>query len=263
MVKVYQQPDRRQRLWFIEACRREGMLATTEGAGELQTDLTMAADGYSAFEHALPVELRRDTVALLARSGTTYTPTLLVAYGGPFGEQYFWQVMGPHDDPKLGHFTPHPALDRLGLRRPWIRPTEYRFPTVAKGAAAVLRAGERVSLGAHGQLQGLGPHWELWAMAGEGRTGGDAKAWLTPLEALRTATLLAAEKIGLSRSLGSLEPGKAADFLVVDGNPLVDLHDTARAVYVGKGGRIWEAATLAELWPGTDPLPPMSWQRTW
>jgi Tol biopolymer transport system component/imidazolonepropionase-like amidohydrolase len=263
MIKVYQQPERKQRLWFIEACRREGMLATTEGAGELQTDLTMTVDGYTAWEHALPVELHRDAIELIARSGSYYTPTLLVAYGGPFGEEWFWQTMNPHDDPKLNRFTPHVQLDRLGRRHPWISPDEYAFPTVAKGVASVLRAGGHVALGAHGQLQGLGPHWELWAMAGEGRVSGDRADWLSPHEALRAATMGSADKIGFAPSLGSLEPGKAADLVVLEANPLEDIHATARARLVAKGGRLYDASSMRELWPLERDLPQMAWQRAW
>ena len=168
MIKVYQQPRRSQRIYFAEACREEHMLLTAEGAGELQTDMTMAMDGFTAWEHALPVALGKDVVDFVAKSTTFYTPTLLVAYGGPWGELYYWQNANPHDDPKLNRFVPHEALDRMARRHPWIWPAEYHFPTVAHGAAEVLRAGGNVSLGAHGQLQGLGPHWEIWAMAGEG-----------------------------------------------------------------------------------------------
>ena len=196
MIKVYQQPRREQRVWFAEACRELKMLLTAEGAGEMHTDLTMAIDGYTAFEHALPVELKEDYVKLLAASKTHYTPTLLVSYGGPWGELYFWQTANPHDDPKLNRFVPHRTLDPLARRHPWITPEEYHFPTVARGVARVLRAGGNVSLGAHGQLQGLGVHWELWAMAGEGAMG--KAAAMTPMEALRASTILAADKIGFA-----------------------------------------------------------------
>src|SRR5439155_149638 len=120
MIKVYQQPKRSQRIWFAEASRDQHMLLTAEGAGELNTDLTMALDGFTSFEHSLPVELQKDVVELLAKSGTYYTPTLIVSYGGPWGEQYFWQTMNPHDDPKLNRFVPHRSLDVLGRRHVWI-----------------------------------------------------------------------------------------------------------------------------------------------
>ena len=257
MIKVYQQPRRSQRLWFAEACRKHGMLLTAEGAGELQTDLTMALDGYTAFEHSLPQRLSSDAVSLLAKSGTYYTPSLLVSYGGPWGELYYYQTKNPHDDQRLRTFVPHLMLDRLGRRHPWIWPGEYHFPAVAEGAADVVRAGGNVSLGAHGQLQGLGVHWELWAMAGE---GGNASRALTPHQALRAATLAAADKIGFAADLGSLEPGKLADLVVLDGDPLGDIHQSASVNMIVKNGQLFEAATMREKWPRDRPLPAFFWK---
>jgi Tol biopolymer transport system component/imidazolonepropionase-like amidohydrolase len=258
MIKVYQQPRRSQRMYFAEACRKERMLLTAEGAGELQTDLTMALDGFTAFEHSLPVALGEDAVQLLARSGTHYTPTLLVSYGGPWGELYFYQARNPHDDAKLNRFTPHLVIDRLARRHPWIWPDEYHFPTVAESAAKVARAGGSVSLGAHGQLQGLGVHWELWAMAGEG--GGEKRKAMTPLEALRAATSAAADKLGFSPELGTVEAGKIADLIVLDGDPLADIHNTEKIRWVVKNGVVYEAETMKELWPRERELPPFFWK---
>jgi Tol biopolymer transport system component/imidazolonepropionase-like amidohydrolase len=258
MIKVYQQPRRSQRMYFAEACRKEHMLLTAEGAGETQTDLTMVLDGFTAFEHSLPVALADDSVQLLARSGTYYTPTLLVSYGGPWGEMYYYQTRNPHDDVKLNRFTPHLALDRLGRRHPWIWPDEYNFPTVAQGAARVVRAGGNVSLGAHGQLQGLGAHWELWAMAGEG--GGSTRTGMTPIEALRAATIAAADKLGFAPDLGSVEAGKMADLMVLDADPLADIHNTERIRWVVKNGVVYEAETMKELWPREMDLAPFFWK---
>jgi len=256
MIKVYQQPRRSQRIYFAQACREEHMLLTAEGAGELQTDLTMAADGFTAFEHSLPVELYSDVIQFVARSETFYTPTLIVSYGGPWGELYFWQTRNPHDDPKLNRFVPHRSLDTLARRHPWIWPDEYHFPTVAKGIAQVVRAGGNVSLGAHGQLQGLGPHWEVWMMAGEGGAPGSA---MTPMEALRASTIAAADKIGFAPDLGSIEEGKLADFMVLDANPLDDIHNTVKIRWVVKNGELFEADTLKREWPSERALPKFFW----
>src|SRR5262249_20280748 len=152
MIKVYQQPRRAQPIDVADACRQQHMLLTAEGAGELQTDLTMTMDGFTAFEHSLPVALHKDTVGLVAQSGTFYTPTLIVSYGGPWGELYFWQTQNPHDDPKLNRFVPHRSLGRLARRHPWIWPDEYHFPTDSKGSAPGLRPRGNVSLGTHGPL---------------------------------------------------------------------------------------------------------------
>ena len=134
MIKVYQQPRRSQRMYFAEACREEHMLLTAEGAGEVQTDMSMVLDGYTAWEHALPVALQRDIVDFVAKSGTFYTPTLLVAYGGPWGEQYFWQTQNPHDDEKLNRFVPHESIDEKSRRHPWIWPSEYQLSRPSRRA---------------------------------------------------------------------------------------------------------------------------------
>jgi Tol biopolymer transport system component/imidazolonepropionase-like amidohydrolase len=251
-LKVYQQPRREQRLWFMEAARSEGIGATMEGAGELHTDTTNYLDGFTGMEHALPVALYDDMVTLTAKSGTAYTPTLIVAYGGPNAEHYWYQHKNPHDDERLRRFTPHEALDGLGRRHPWYPEEDFSFPTVAAGAAKVARAGGRVCLGAHGQLQGLGAHWELWSL-----TAGGA---MTPMEALRTATWSGAEALGFGKDLGTIESGKLADLVVIDGDPLKDIQASANVAYTMKNGMLYEAATMNEVWPERRPLPPFFWR---
>ncbi len=258
MIKVYQQPRRDQRIWFAEAAREQKMLLTAEGAGELHTDLTMALDGFTAFEHSLPVELRTDVAQFVAKSGTYYTPTLIVSYGGPTAEHYFWQTSNPHDDPKLNRFTPHRSFDNLGRRRMFIPLDEYHFPIVAEGAAKVAKAGGRVTIGAHGQLQGLGYHWELWAQAGAGATGG--RTGMSPIDTLRAATIHAAEKIGFGPDLGSIETGKLADLVVLDADPLSDIRNTAKIRWVIKNGELYDAESMTEEWPHQKPLPPFFWR---
>lgn len=254
-VKSYQQSHRSHRQWIVEACRKLGMLDVPEGGGDLLQNLTMIVDGHSSVEHALPVApMYDDVMQLWSRSRTTYVPTLLVAYGGLFGEVEYWQSEKVWEDARLGAFTPPWVLMARGYRPgPFIMdPAEFRHHLTAATAAKLSRAGVSVALGAHGQLQGLGPHWELEALGGPGA--------MTPEEALRAATLVSATHLGLGRDLGSVTPGKIADLFVVDGDPLRALTEARNVVYVMKDGVLWDAATMNTLSPTANPRPPMIWE---
>lgn len=107
-------------------------------------------------------------------------------------------------------------------------------------------------MGGHGQLQGLAAHWEMWML----HEGG-----FSPMEVLRAATLHGAEYIGLDQDLGSIEPGKLADLVVLDGDPLEDIRATARPRWVIKNGRLYEAERMAERLTGERPEARFYWQR--
>jgi adenine deaminase len=83
---------------------------------------------------------------------------------------------------------------------------------------------------------------------------------MTPAQALRAATIEAAEKLGLAPDLGSVEPGKLADLLVLEGDPLQDLHQTTALRWVMKNGELYDAATMRQQWPQQRPLPPFFWR---
>jgi imidazolonepropionase-like amidohydrolase len=111
---------------------------------------------------------------------------------------------------------------------------------VARFAKRLIDAGGRVQLGAHGQREGLGAHWELWSLVQGG---------FTPWEALRAATLHGAYYIGLDKDLGSLEPGKLADIALIDGDPLKDIRRSEHIRYVIANGRLFDARTMRERYP--------------
>ena len=260
-IKMYLSGNRQQRQWIVMAAKEQELLPTTEGGLDMRYNMEMLIDGYPGQEHSFPVyPIYRDVVSLVAETGSAYTPTLLVSYGGPFGENYFFTRENPHDDPKLRRFTPHEVIDGVTRRRGegvdpgpggWFMDDEYVFQDHAVGVKAIVEAGGRVGVGSHGQLQGLGYHWELWAM----HSGG-----LAEHDALRAATILGAEAIGLDEDLGTLEPGKLADILVLSGNPLDDIRNTNSVRYVMKNGRLYDGETLDEFWPREQVLEALGWQ---
>jgi hypothetical protein len=253
-IKEYMTGNRKQRQWVIMAARELNLMPTTEGGLDFKMNLTEALDGYPGHEHAYPImPLYKDAVQLIAQSGINYTPTLLVSYGGPFSENYFYEHFDIHENAKIRRFIPHEEIDQRAQRRAWFRDDQYVFPRIASSAAAILRAGGFVGLGCHGQLDGLGCHWEMWAMAAGG---------MTPMEVLRVATWNGAHAIGFEQDLGSLEPGKLADLIVLDASPLEDIHNTNTVRYVMKNGRLYEGDTLNEVWPRQRQLPKMWWWGT-
>jgi hypothetical protein len=252
-VKMYMSGNRQQRQWVIMAAREFELMPTTEGGLEFRYDLTMMLDGYPGQEHNLPVfPLFEDVVTLAAASKIAYTPTLIVSYGGPWGENYFYATENVHDDAKLRYFTPHSVIDGVSRRRNdgWFMEEEYVFQDHAVGVRDIVEAGGRATVGSHGQLQGLGYHWEMWMM----QSGG-----MSELDALRAATVFPAEAIGLDQDLGSLEAGKLADLLILDGNPLEDIRNSNTIRWVMKNGRLYEGDTLNEVWPRQRTLEREGW----
>jgi len=253
-VKSYNQPRRDQRQQVLQAAREQEMMVVPEGGSLFEHNMTMVVDGHTGVEHSIPVAAIYDDVRQLwaGADDVGYTPTLIVGYGGLFGENYWYAKTRVWDDERLLSFVPRGLVDARSRRRIDAPDKEWNHIHNAQVANELHQAGVNVQLGAHGQREGLGAHWELW-MLGQGG--------MSNHEALRAATLAGAWYLGMDRDVGSLEPGKLADVAVLDRNPLEDLHNSESVDLVVVGGRVYDAATMDEIAPESRPRQPFFWER--
>ena len=251
MLKEYMHPRRDQRQWIVQAAREAKTRVTGEQGGDLSRILTMLLDGYTAIEHSLPIApVYDDVVQLFVRSGTFHTPTFSIPNGGQGLLNYFSSQIEHRNDEKLQHFLPYERFaDYLSWRV--VPDEEWFFKAQAKAANDIAEAGGMVSLGSHNQYHGTAVHWEIWARA---EAGADLH------DVLRDATLRGAQKIGVASDAGSLAVGKFADFLVLTGNPLDDIHNSAKIRHVVKGGVVWHADSMTRMWPEYKPLVKPWWR---
>ena len=141
---------------------------------------------------------------------------------------------------RAGIFSPAP-LTHSGPRR--------GVPLIAQAMADVIAEGGNGALGSYGEHHGLDAHWEVWMEASA----------LGNLGALETASLGGAKFLGADQDIGSLEVGKLADLMVLNANPLEDIHNTLNMQYVMKGGVLYDAGTLDEVWPKQVKWGPYYW----
>ena len=238
-VKSYNQPRRNQRQQFIQAARELNMLVVPEGGSLLQHDLTMVIDGHTTLEHSIPVaKVYDDVKQLWSQSQMAYTPTLVVAFGGIWGENYWYNTTDVWLHPRLSKYVPSEFLEPRAMRRPKAPLNHYNHINVAKVAKELQDLGIKVNAGGHGQREGLAMHWEMWMMAQGG---------MTSLQALKTATISPAQTLGLDDQIGSIKVGKLADLIVVDGDVSQDIRQSDKVIYTMINGRLYNAETMNEI----------------
>ncbi|GLR72583.1 amidohydrolase family protein [Agaribacter marinus] len=238
-VKSYNQPRRDQRQQVLLASLKQEMMVVPEGGGKFQQNISMLVDGHTGLEHSIPIARGYDDLTSLWQATQFgYTPTFVVAYGGMMGEEYFYDRTEVWKNERLMRYVPSFLVDRRSIRRPTAPDNQYNHVDVAKYAKALRDKGVRVMIGAHGQREGLGAHWELWVMAQGG---------FRPFEALRGGTIDGAIHLGMDESIGSIEVGKLADIAIIDGDVLADLSRSEYVTHTIINGRVYDTTTMNEL----------------
>ena len=238
-VKSYNQPRRNQRQQVLVAAREIGMMVVPEGGSLFMHNMTMVVDGHTGVEHCLPVAKIYDDVVYLWRSTPVgLTPTLGVGYGGISGENYWYHHTNVWEDERFLTFVPRAMIDARSRRRTKAPEEEYNHINAASVCKKLSDVGVKINLGAHGQREGLAAHWELWMFVQGG---------MSEHEALRSVTLNGAWYVGLDRDIGSIEPGKLADLVVLEKNPLENIRNSHSVRLTMINGRLFDAATMDEL----------------
>jgi Tol biopolymer transport system component/imidazolonepropionase-like amidohydrolase len=240
-IKSYNQPRREQRQQIMQAARELGVNVVPEGGSNFYANMSMIFDGHTGIEHNIPVNpVYNDVLSLWKNSKTGYTPTLIVNYGGMNGEFEWYQKMNVWENKTLLKYTPRYVVDTRSRHRTMVPEEEYKNGHIltSETVTALAKEGVKVNLGAHGQLQGLGAHWELWML----QQGG-----LSNHEALKAATINGADYIGMADEIGSLEKGKLADLIILDKNPLESIQNSNSVIYTMINGRLYDVDTMNEI----------------
>lgn len=240
-VKSYNQPRREQRQQIIEAARQTNLMVVPEGGSLFMHNMSMIVDGHTGIEHSIPVAaIYDDVVQMWSQSETAYTPTLIVGYGGIWGENYWYDTTEVWKHPLLTKYVPAHVLQPTAVRRTKAPLEDYNHIRNAEVATKLQNAGVKVLVGAHGQREGLGSHWEMWMFVQGG---------MSPLNAIRAATIDGAEYIGMNDDLGSLEKGKLADLVILNENPLENIRNSDKVDQVMLNGRLYDAQTMNQVFP--------------
>ncbi|AZQ62090.1 amidohydrolase [Flammeovirga pectinis] len=240
-VKSYNQPRREQRQQVIKAAEEEEIMVVPEGGSTFYHNMSMIVDGHTGIEHNIPVTpVFNDVQNLWAKTEVGYTPTLIVNYGGINGEYYWYQHTNVWEKERLLKFTPRAIIDSRSRHRTMVPEKEYEIGHIAtsKSAKMLSDKGVKVNLGAHGQIQGIGAHWELWMLAQGG---------MSPMEAIRSATYNGAHYLGLDDDIGSLEKGKLADLIILEKNPLEDIYNSESIEKVMINGVLYDAENMDQI----------------
>jgi imidazolonepropionase-like amidohydrolase/Tol biopolymer transport system component len=250
-IKNYNQPRRNQRQQVAAAARAENILVVPEGGSLFQMDITLIQDGNSTVEHNIPQNrFYEDVLSLYSQTRTGYNPTLVVTYGGLAGDPYWSQAEPVWRHPLLTRHTPPNELAGR-VRAVTAPPEQFVDQYNAREAVRLSERGVPVAIGGHGQQPGMAEHWELWSYVRGGAT---------PLQALRFGTSDPARLYGFT-DLGSLEPGKLADLVVLDADPTQDIRNSDNIAMVMLNGRLYDAATLNETVTGNRQRQPYFWER--
>ena len=229
LIKVYPSLSWPLQRAVAEEARLQGLPVVGHGSNGVEEMVKSVTLGYTSVEHKLPDRPYDDLLQLLAASGTRWEPTLMTR------TDLLADEPERLNDAKLRSFYPQVAGQDY-LRSSFLGMADGRERNLV-WLAGVRDAHQRgvTLLAGTDRLPGAALHWELELLT---------RAGIPPLEVLRIATQQAAEAVGAADDLGTLEPGKFADIVLLDANPLEDIKNTQAIWRVLKGGWVFDPEEL-------------------
>ncbi|MEM9386666.1 MAG: amidohydrolase family protein [Pseudomonadota bacterium] len=248
-VKQYFEFKRHQRQWLADAARASGPTLLTGEMMDLHYFIGAIMDGHTTLEHENTYwPYFRDFREFIRQSGTQVSITSTTPARGRYLMEYFTSGEDVPGDPRQINFTPWEYLHRQGHDN--VAPlAEYESMAYLQDLKQLTELGVVFGAGGHGEIPGLNQHWELWSFA----------LHSSPAAAIEAVTIRSAEYLGLSTELGSIEPGKLGDLLVLNSDPLQDVRNSLDAAYVVKDGRVYEPETLDQIWPDQEAYGARPW----
>lgn len=249
-IKDYKMCTRLQRTWLAEAARRRGVSLTSEGS-DYHYMLGLLMTGHTGWEHSILVKpTYSDFARFVGMAGGHYSGQLGIAGDYPDGAALeHWLARGNYwynEKAMRWHPWQQMAPRRVALSKPT---SDYGFPMQSLTAADIKAAGGYIATGGHGEMRGFDTHFEIWTLAQA----------MKPIDALAAASMGGAHFLGLDKEIGSITPGKVADLVVLNRDPLTEIESTTDIRYVMKDGRLHDAATLDVLWPAAQSYGPRNW----
>jgi len=252
-VKSYNYLRRDQRQQVLKAGRELDIMVVPEGGMRFEQNMSQIVDGHTGIEHSLSIHTAYDDLKQLwSQTEVVWSPTFGVAYGGMMGEEYWYDRTEVWKNERLLNFVPKSVVYPRSIRRPTAPDELYNHVAVAEMTHQMNELGVPVVIGAHGQLAGLAAHWEMWMMVQGG---------FSPWEALRGATIDGARYFGMDADIGSIEEGKLADLVVIDGDVLENIRVSENVAYTMLNGRLYDASTMNQIAPESVERGPLFFER--
>ncbi len=243
VLKEYLAPTRAQRQWLSIAARETGV-GIVSHLQSLDGTMTRIVDGYTGGDHPyIPMPFFKDVRELLRQTGYIWTPNVVITPGEQgYGGDKFGNLCRAFLDWKRRTNSGINLGDSVcgsSANEATASYENHRISNVARQAAIAARGGVHIGVSAH-NMPASNLHREMWFLW---------KGGMPIADVLRATTIGNAEKLGLQREVGSLEPGKISDFLVLDENPLDDILNALSLKYTVQGGIIYDSATAQRLDP--------------